>query len=165
MASQLQSLLDELTAPSTRFTVSVPLPIKNLCGMKVDVYFARTRGSPLLETHIEFGEERIPFNARSPPLTLEGLGQAIAQLDVIKFSKKLDRFYIGDHPPVYDELFTGTNYTPVYEECAVCLDKTSRKTQCNHAMCLECELKLTKRACPLCRAEIFGRPYGDEEEE
>jgi len=163
--SQLQSLLDELNATSTRFEVQVPLPIKNLCGMKVDVYFVRIRGCKTLHTHVEFGCERIPVNAPALPLTLEGLGQAIAQLDELKFSKRLDQFYVGESPPVYDDLFTGTNYTPKYEECAVCLDRTIRKTQCKHALCLACESKLVRRACPLCRETIERRSYDDESDD
>lgn len=45
------------------------------------------------------------------------------------------------------------------EMCSVCHDKTKSKTECRHALCLECFQSIQKRSsddgviCPICRAD------------
>ena len=149
-----QKLLDALIAPSGERDTDVHLPFTHLCGLDIDIYFSNVHGLGRIYTRMYTGYETKSLQVPTHPLTLEGLGLAIAQLDTIKFSKKLDQFYVGDPPPDYSDLFVGTNYTHLFHECAVCLDVTKRKTSCNHSLCLECDLKLANRSCPLCRGSL-----------
>jgi len=147
--AQLQSLLDELLAKDHTM---IRLPITHMCGIPVTVSFKHS--GQYNHIRIKCGKHVEILGIKPFPSTLEGLGRAIADLDTIRFSKCLDRFYVGELPIVYEELFTGTNYTPQYIECGVCLDRTQRLTPCNHSICLECEMKLVKPSCPLCRRTI-----------
>lgn len=57
------------------------------------------------------------------------------------------------------------------DECCVCSELTTTKTECRHPLCLECWGKLKKTNCPMCREEIscanIQCPYcndGDDDE-
>jgi len=39
------------------------------------------------------------------------------------------------------------------DECCVCFELTSQKTNCNHSVCYSCMIKMT--SCPLCRGELI----------
>jgi hypothetical protein len=39
-------------------------------------------------------------------------------------------------------------------ECCVCFEETSISTKCNHALCLECYLRIDSKKCPMCRGKI-----------
>jgi hypothetical protein len=39
------------------------------------------------------------------------------------------------------------------DECCVCFELTSQKTNCNHSVCYSCMIKMT--SCPLCRGKLI----------
>jgi hypothetical protein len=39
------------------------------------------------------------------------------------------------------------------DECCVCFELTSQKTNCNHSVCYSCMIKMT--SCPLCRGHLI----------
>ena len=172
--SLLQSLLDELaTAPNGK----VDLPLTHVCGIPVQVMFMRmgtvapfrilTRivnaevhegvsECQTLSPHVDIDEH--------PMLDLAGLDKSITMLESMKFSKKLDSFYHGTLPVTYESLFTGKNYTHDFTECCVCLESTQRKlSTCKHPLCRECESKLVKPKCPLCRKRFVWIPEDESD--
>ena len=40
------------------------------------------------------------------------------------------------------------------ENCCVCFENTSNKTQCGHLLCLSCLRQLNNKLCPLCRTNL-----------
>ena len=174
--SLLQSLLDELT---TTPNGKVDLPLTHLCGIPVQVMFLRMGlVAPFriltrivnAEVHEGFHEgvyESQPLSPdvdEHPMMDIQGLEQSIALLETIQFSKKLDTFYHGTLPVTYESLFTGKNYTHDFTECCVCLESTQRKLYtCKHPLCRECESKLVKPKCPLCRKRFVWIPEDESD--
>jgi hypothetical protein len=39
-------------------------------------------------------------------------------------------------------------------ECSVCFEKIGYNLKCGHRCCIECQQKLTKKSCPICRKKI-----------
>lgn len=77
------------------------------------------------------------------------------KLDEMKYNKFTARFMTEK------EIKTIEKYSKwiKHEDCAVCLEATSRTTQCGHFLCSECAEKLIKShkrlnlKCPVCRKE------------
>jgi hypothetical protein len=51
---------------------------------------------------------------------------------------------------------TNDNIKSVHKdnECSICYEKIGYKLTCGHRCCIECQQKLTKRNCPICRKKI-----------
>jgi len=172
--SLLQSLLNELTTASSG---KVDLPLTHVCEIPVLVTFHRmgTVAPFRILTRIVNAEvhegvyESQPLSPHVdidayPMLDLQGLEQSIALLETVRFSKKLDTFYHGTLPVTYESLFTGKNYTHDFTECCVCLESTQRKlSTCKHPLCRECESKLVKPKCPLCRKRFVWIPEDESD--
>jgi hypothetical protein len=45
-------------------------------------------------------------------------------------------------------------YYGAYPECCVCYDIECNINECGHLLCYECNKKITKRKCPLCKSEL-----------
>ena len=44
------------------------------------------------------------------------------------------------------------NITTRFDECSVCMEECSTRTNCKHTICLKCESKLHTQKCPICRS-------------
>ena len=40
------------------------------------------------------------------------------------------------------------------EECCVCFMETHYLTNCNHCLCINCNLKIVNKLCPICRKDL-----------
>lgn len=80
-----------------------------------------------------------------------------------RFNKLRNRFVEGEQvlEEFYDCLVC-PSIKLTFEECCVCLENTSGKTDCNHPLCLSCFTNLKKPKCPLCRQSIY-EDEGDDE--
>jgi len=147
----LERLLEDLKEHEV-----VHIPIKSLDGIKCKVLFRVCRDEPTeFSIDIYAGnslhkDKKIRIYVGKPSLTIEGLQSAIDTLDKIKFSKKENLFHFDDEEDTYEDLFISKNYESVFKDCSVCLEKTCRRTSCNHSLCLRCYLKIEKK-CPICR--------------
>jgi hypothetical protein len=136
----------------------VTLPIYSLAGIKCKVSFLKHGNHFDIEMIHKFGcshkdHDRIMNNCMSYELSEDGVKEALEYLDQVKFSKKENEFVVPEDEKVtYEELLTSKNYTSLYEDCPVCLEKTSRRTTCSHSLCLPCFLKI--ETCPICRKDI-----------
>jgi hypothetical protein len=136
----------------------VRVPIKSLDGVKCMVNFRERKGY-MFDVDIvyrygnknEEGHQRIRHKIKDKEMSIFGLKEAINEINNIKFSKKNNEFVFEEQ--TYEELFTSNNYETFYEDCTVCLEKTVRKTSCNHCLCLPCYIKI-KKTCPICRKNI-----------
>ena len=84
--------------------------------------------------------------------------KAIDEITHYKFNKLSNSFEDGREimpDEAFYECLTSPNITLKWEECCVCLDKTSGLLVCNHALCGMCASKLVKERCPLCRSRIM----------
>ncbi len=79
--------------------------------------------------------------------------EILTKLELNKFlgclvtDQQINQEYLGFD--IFDGEYMDTN------ECCVCLDKTITKTNCEHALCIECWTKLKKDECPMCRCECI----------
>lgn len=48
------------------------------------------------------------------------------------------------------------------QECCSCMEETKSKTRCGHSICVECESKLSKSSCPMCRKCLCCTESEDE---
>jgi hypothetical protein len=64
------------------------------------------------------------------------LDEFIDKLTTIQFDKRSGSFTKNDDPT---------------EECCVCLEETTTKTNCGHTICVPCWNQIKKIQCPLCR--------------
>jgi len=73
-----------------------------------------------------------------------------------RFNKLRNTFVEGEQvsPDFYDCLVCPTIKLD-FEECCVCLEKTTGKTDCKHPICLACLTNLKRPTCLLCREEIY----------
>lgn len=53
---------------------------------------------------------------------------------------------------IFNSVDEVVNYKTDYGECPVCLDVCYTTLECGHHICLQCESKIKKKACPQCRA-------------
>jgi len=84
--------------------------------------------------------------------------KAIDEITHYKFNKLSNSFEDGREimpDEAFYECLNSPNITLKWEECCVCLDKTSGLLACNHALCGMCASKLVKERCPLCRSRIM----------
>lgn len=151
MENKMQKLLEDLVEEgivrlpiSTLDGIKCMVSLRGVNGLDVDIVYKYGKGS---EPH-----KRINHDITDKELSIEGLRQAIDDIDKIKFSKKLNEF-VFEEKETYEELFTSNNYENAFQDCPVCLEKTVRQTSCSHFLCLRCYLKIEK-VCPICRKDI-----------
>jgi hypothetical protein len=147
----IKQLLDELDEDDI-----VRVPIYALAGIKCVVSLLKHGNHFDIDTVYKFGcahkdNDRIMNDFGCYDLSEDGIKEALEALDQVKFSKKENEF-MSEEKVTYEELFISNNYTPLYEDCPVCLEKTSRRTTCQHSLCLPCFLKI--ETCPICRKDI-----------
>lgn len=134
----------------------VTMPIYALDGIKCKVSFLKHGNHFDIDTIYKFADshkthDRVINDFGCYELSEDGIKEALEALDQVKFSKKENEF-ITEEKVTYEELFTSKNYTCLYEDCPVCLEKTSRRTTCQHSLCLPCFMKI--ETCPICRKDI-----------
>lgn len=80
-------------------------------------------------------------------------------METLKYDKKYDSFILLDkhmeETVVFEDKYLGV------QDCCVCLEATSRKTCCRHALCFRCAFKTQTNTCPMCR----GCLSDDEEDD
>jgi hypothetical protein len=96
--------------------------------------------------------------------------ECVPVITTIKFSKMIGRFTtIPPQTFSFCEAYgisINSGVVSVFEECAVCYDKTKTLTPCNHALCIPCWEKIKEtpeedeedystRKCPVCRTTIY----------
>ena len=91
----------------------------------------------------------------------------VAKITCWEFDKLSNKFVDGsEHIKTIEfySCFMSPKIQLRYDECCVCLEKTSGKTKCNHPICLSCFTNLKKPKCPLCRENIYedGNESDDE---
>jgi hypothetical protein len=141
----------------------VRLPIEALAGIVCKVKFIKHGNHFDIHTIHKYSEgdeahDSIPEDFGCYDLSEAGLQEAIEDLNNVKFSKKENKFTI-EEDITFEGLFTSNNYTPLYEDCPVCLEKTSRRTSCKHMLCFPCYLRIEK-TCPICRKDIKNDKVG-----
>ena len=88
----------------------------------------------------------------------------------LKFNKMKNTFVDEREEQIPFEFYSrliSPNIKLSFEDCCVCLEKTSGKTHCGHAICAICMSKLKTQICPLCRAcvECIGECCCDSDDE
>lgn len=97
--------------------------------------------------------------------------EAIDRMKNLKFNKADNCFVDGrKHTTIPDENFYKCLESPnikfSYDECCVCLEKTTGKAKCGHHICGVCASSLKKCSCPLCRKYLrYKEDYPDEDED
>jgi hypothetical protein len=136
------------------------LPIKKIDGVDVTVYIEKWKLSHnfVMKLAIYFGG--LSSKVTNKYITNEDeFEKCFDELLHYKFDKMKNDFVDGREEQIPFEFYSrliSPNLTLTYQDCCVCLEKTSGKTKCNHTICESCLTKIKTNKCPLCRACIEG---------
>jgi len=102
---------------------------------------------------------------KSPEYLLSEVIEAYDELNTLidgkVFSKITGKFVDKDLYDIQQQVVELFGYEDL-DECCVCSELTTLKTECRHPLCLECWVKLKKRKndiqrqCPMCRQDIYS---------
>jgi hypothetical protein len=142
----------------------IRIPIEQINGVDVVVWMEYNPNQDYavmrLDIHIKGGGIEKPY--RMYIKTEEDFEKCFDELLHLKFDKLINDFVDGREEQIPFEFYSrliSPNIKLIFEDCSVCLEKTSGKTRCGHAICKICMSKLKKPSCPICRA------YFDDESE
>ena len=139
--------------------IDIHVPIDKIDGVNVYVFIEKGYECPLgcqcKKSPMYFVINYVHTERRKERHGIDNQEQFAEMIEKIKnwrFDKLRDRFVVGEQVTAefYDCLVCPTvKFT--FEECCVCLEKTSGKTYCRHPICLLCFTNLRSPKCPLCR--------------
>ena len=135
----------------------IHIPITQIDGVDVTVWMKHIEfdyGVMRLEIHIKatFSEEP---NITRFIKTEDEFEKCFDELLHLKFDKMKNEFVDSRKEQISFEFYSrliSPNIKLIFEDCCVCLEKTSGKTHCGHAICKICMSKLKTPSCPICRA-------------
>jgi hypothetical protein len=134
------------------------IPIEQIDGVDVVVWMEYNPNQDYAVMRLEIHIKNDPFeepNIRRYIKTEDDFEKYFDELLHLKFDKMKNEFVDGRVEQIPFEFYSrliSPNIKLIFEDCCVCLEKTSGKTHCQHAICKICMSKMKTRKCPLCRA-------------
>tara|TARA_R110001632_G_C11277540_1_gene411501 strand:- start:535 stop:1104 length:570 start_codon:yes stop_codon:yes gene_type:complete len=172
--SEITDIVEHLKALNRGMSIPISEIDGITCGGCIDVIITPRRPLPDGTPEEPQTKIRININAKykdqllfhkcfDRDATHEDIVACLKTLPDLKYCKMISELCIDPtESKIYyerkfmEEIFNSVdevcNYKTDYGECPVCLDNCYTKLDCDHHLCLQCESKMKKKACPQCRA-------------
>lgn len=149
------------------------LPIQSIDGVSTDVLISRDNEGKVLIIHIR-STWSVGYDVYSSRYSLyQKTVSSQEQLDTLftdiiptlKYNKLRNKLYEPEDKFTHHLCClalaskvkdTSNKIKLDWENCCVCHDDTICQTSCGHFLCLECDNKLKKKRCPICRNKQYN---------